>query len=83
VGTLVDQAQADLAAKGFKPAVVRVASDQAIDTVVSQSPDGGQARKGATVRLSVSEGPPTATTTQTTTTTVPAATTGTTGTTSP
>ena len=83
VGSLVDQAQADLAAKGFKPAVVRVASDQAIDTVVSQSPDGGQARKGATVRLSVSEGPPTATTTQTTTTTVPAATTGTTGTTSP
>ena len=83
VGSLVDQAQADLAAKGFKPEVVRVASDQAIDTVVSQSPDGGQARKGATVRLSVSEGPPTATTTQTTTTTVPAATTGTTGTTSP
>ncbi|MDP9257498.1 MAG: PASTA domain-containing protein [Actinomycetota bacterium] len=84
VGTLVDQAQSDLAAKGFKPAVVRVASDQPIDTVVSQSPAGGQAHKGATVRLNVSEGPPTATTTQTTTTTttVPA-TTGTTGTTSP
>jgi beta-lactam-binding protein with PASTA domain len=80
VGTLVDQAQSDLAAKGFKPAVVRVASDQPIDTVVSQSPAGGQARKGATVRLNVSEGPSTGTTT--TTTTVPAATTGTT-TTSP
>lgn len=85
VGTLVDQAQSDLSAKGFKPTVVRVASGQPIDTVVSQSPAGGQARKGATVQLSVSEGPPTTTTgtTTTTTTTVPATTTGTTTTTSP
>jgi beta-lactam-binding protein with PASTA domain len=82
-GTLVDEATSDLAAKGFKPVVTRVTSDQPVDTVVSQSPTGGQARKGATVRLNVSEGPPTDTTTQTTTTqttTVPA-TTGTTGTT--
>jgi eukaryotic-like serine/threonine-protein kinase len=79
VGTLADQAQSDLAAKGFKPAVSRVASDQPVDTVISQDPSGGQAHKGATVQLSVSEGPQTGTTTETTTTTtVPAATTGTT-----
>jgi serine/threonine-protein kinase len=84
VGTLADQAQADLAGKGFQTNVVRVASEQPIDTVISQSPSGGQARKGATVRLNVSEGPPTATaTTDTTSTaTVPTTTTGTT-TTSP
>ena len=81
VGVIVDQAQSDLAAKGFKPTVVRVASDQPIDTVVSQSPSGGQARKGAGVQLNVSEGPQTATTTGTTTTTTVPATTGTTGTT--
>lgn len=69
VGTSADQAQSDLAAQGFKPVVVRVASSLAIDTVVSQSPPGGQAHKGATVRLNVSEGPPTATTTQPTSTT--------------
>jgi eukaryotic-like serine/threonine-protein kinase len=81
VGSPVDQAQADLAGKGLKASIVRVASDQPVDTVVSQSPSGGQARKGASVQLSVSEGPQTATT-DTTTTTVPATTTGTT-TTSP
>jgi serine/threonine-protein kinase len=86
VGTLVDQAQSDLAAKGFKPSVLRVPSDQPVDTVVAQSPPGGQARKGATVRLNVSEGPPptTTTATTTTTTTVPTTTTQTaTTTTSP
>jgi serine/threonine-protein kinase len=81
VGVLVDQASSDLTAKGFKPTVVRVASDQPIDTVVSQSPSGGQARKGAAVQLDVSEGPPTTTTTDTTATTTVPATTGTTGTT--
>jgi serine/threonine-protein kinase len=85
IGSTVDEAESDLAAQGFKPAVTRVASDQPIDTVVAQSPSGGQARKGATVRLSVSEGPATDTTpteTTTTTTTVPATTASTT-TTSP
>ncbi|MDX6597442.1 MAG: eukaryotic-like serine/threonine-protein kinase [Gaiellales bacterium] len=87
IGSTLEQAQADLVAKGFKPAVTRVPSDQPIDTVVAQSPSGGKARKGATVRLNVSQGPPattatTGTTTTTTTTTVPA-TTGTTTTTSP
>jgi beta-lactam-binding protein with PASTA domain len=80
-GMPVDQATSDLAAKGFKPVTERVASDQPVDTVVSQSPGSGQARKGATVKLSVSEGPPTATTTESTTTTTVPATTGTTGTT--
>ena len=72
-------------AQGFKSAVTRVESDEPVDTVVAQDPSGGQARKGATVQLSVSEGPaaetiPTETTT--TTTTVPATTASTT-TTSP
>jgi beta-lactam-binding protein with PASTA domain len=84
VGNTVDQATSDLAAAGFKPAVSRVPSDQPVDTVVAQNPSGGQARKGSTVRLNVSQGPSTATTTQsTTTTTVPTSTTGTTTTTTP
>lgn len=70
VGNTVDEAQSDLAAQGFKPVVTRVPSDQPIDTVVDQSPSGGQVRKGSTVRLNVSEGPQTATTEPTTTTTV-------------
>jgi len=85
VGSTVDDAESDLVAQGFKPAVTRVASDEPVDTVVAQSPSGGQARKGATIRLSVSEGPATSTTpaeTTTTTTTVPATTASTT-TTSP
>ena len=82
VGKTVDEAESDLAAQGFKSAVTRVESDEPIDTVVEQDPSGGQARKGSTVQLSVSEGPPAETTTETTTTTVPA-TTGSTTTTSP
>lgn len=78
VGTTVDQAESDLIAQGFKPAVTRVASEEPVDTVVAQSPSSGTARKGATVELSVSEGPQTETTTQTTTetttTTVPSTT---------
>ena len=82
VGNTVEDAEADLVAQGFKTAVTRVASDEPLDTVVAQSPSGGKARKGATVRLSVSEGPQTTTPTETTTTTVPATTASTT-TTSP
>jgi beta-lactam-binding protein with PASTA domain len=79
VGTTVDQAKSNLVAAGFKPVTSRVPSDQPIDTVVAQSPSGGQARKGSTVRLNVSEGPAATTTTEpTTTTTAPATTTGTT-----
>jgi eukaryotic-like serine/threonine-protein kinase len=87
IGSTVDQAQSDLAAQGFKPSVTRVASDQPLDTVVAQSPSAGKARKGSAVRLSVSEGPPTATTdtttTDSTTTTAPATTTSGATTTSP
>jgi beta-lactam-binding protein with PASTA domain len=76
VGNTLDQAESELAAQGFKPSVTRVPSDQPLDTVVAQSPSAGKARKGSTVRLSVSEGPQAATTqeTTTTTTTVPATT---------
>ena len=83
VGAMVDDAQSDLDAQGFKSSVRRVASDQPVDTVVAQSPSGGTAPKGATVRLSVSEGPhdDTTTTETTTTTTVPATTTSATTTT--
>ena len=81
VGATLDDARSDLDAQGFKSSVTRVASDQPVDTVVAQSPSGGTAPKGATVRLSVSEGPPADTTETTTTTTVPAATTSATTTT--
>jgi eukaryotic-like serine/threonine-protein kinase len=78
VGNTVDQAQSELAAKGFKVSITRVPSEQPVDTVVAQDPSGGQARKGSTVRLSVSEGPPAATTEPATTTTVTTETTSTT-----
>jgi beta-lactam-binding protein with PASTA domain len=81
VGATLDDARSDLEAQGFKSSVTRVASDQPVDTVVAQSPSGGTAPKGATVRLSVSEGPPADTTETTTTTTAPAATTSATTTT--
>ena len=72
VGVASAAAQQDLASKGFKPSVVQVPSDQPTGTVVAQSPSGGQARKGASVQLNVSQGP------AATTTTTPATTTGTT-----
>jgi beta-lactam-binding protein with PASTA domain len=84
VGTTVDQARSDLAGAGLKPVVTRVPSNQPIDSVVAQSPPGGQAHKGSTVQLNVSDGPQTTTTTQSTTTvTLPPATTGTATSTTP
>ena len=77
VGQTADAAQRDLAAKGFKPTVVQVASDQVAGTVIAQSPAGGQARKGASVQLNISKGPDATTApaqTVTTTTTAPATT---------
>jgi serine/threonine-protein kinase len=68
LGMTVDQAQSDLAAKGFKATVTNVPSDQPAGTVVAQSPTGGQARKGSNVQLNVSKGQ-TPTTTDTTTVT--------------
>lgn len=88
VGKTAEEAQSDLADKGFEPSVVKVPSDEPAGTVVAQDPAGGQARKGATVQLSVSEGPaattePTTTATTETTVTVPATTAAGTTTTSP
>ena len=80
VGTAAATAQQDLASKGFKPSVVQVPSDQPTGTVVAQSPSGGQARKGASVQLNVSNGPA-ATTTTTTPATTPTTPTNTTTTT--
>jgi beta-lactam-binding protein with PASTA domain len=81
VGQTSDTAQHDLAAKGFKPTIVQVPSDQPAGTVIAQSPSGGQARKGASVQLNVSKGPAaTTTTTPTTTPTTPTTTTTTTST---
>jgi beta-lactam-binding protein with PASTA domain len=83
VGNTVTQARSELAAKGLKPSVMQVPSDQPIDTVVAQAPAGGQVRTGSTVQLNVSKGAPantatTATNTQTQTTTQTATTTQTT-----
>jgi beta-lactam-binding protein with PASTA domain len=78
VGQPADAAQSDLAAKGFKPSVVQVPSDQPVGTVVAQSPSGGQARKGSSVQLNVSKGPNATTTTAPQSVTVPATTTSTT-----
>ena len=76
VGQTSDTAQQDLAAKGFKPSIVKVPSDQPVGTVVAQSPSGGQARKGTSVQLNVSKGPAaTTTTTPVTTDTTPVTTT--------
>jgi beta-lactam-binding protein with PASTA domain len=69
VGQTSDVAQQNLAAKGFKPTIVQVPSDQPLGTVVAQSPSGGQARKGASVQLNVSKGPDATTTTTPTSTT--------------
>jgi beta-lactam-binding protein with PASTA domain len=79
VGTDSATAQQALAAKGFKPSVTQVPSDQPVGTVVAQSPSGGQARKGAGVQLNVSNGPAaTTTTTPATTDTTPTTSTSTT-----
>jgi serine/threonine-protein kinase len=75
VGQTSDDAQRDLAAKGFKPGILRVPSDQPAGTVVAQNPSGGQSRKGTRVQLNISTGPTaTTTTTPATTDTVPATT---------
>ena len=75
VGMTSDVAQQDLAAKGFKPTIVQVPSDQPTGTVVAQNPSGGQSRKGTSVQLNVSNGPAaTTTTTPATTSTTPATT---------
>jgi beta-lactam-binding protein with PASTA domain len=71
VGSTVGDATASLEAKGFKVETTLVASSEAADTVVAQSPSGGGAPKGSTVQLNVSQGPSTDTTTTPTTPTTP------------
>jgi hypothetical protein len=56
VGKLFDQASAELQSAGFEVASIHADSDAAIDTVISQEPSG-TARKGATITLTVSNGP--------------------------
>jgi serine/threonine-protein kinase len=51
-------AQRKLATAGFKPGVVYVSSDEAQQTVVAQSPQGGtRAKRGTHVQLNASLGP--------------------------
>jgi beta-lactam-binding protein with PASTA domain len=69
IGQTSELAQHDLAAKGFKPNMVQVPSDQPVGTVVAQSPSGGQSRKGTSVQLNISKGAPTTTLTTPTATT--------------
>jgi beta-lactam-binding protein with PASTA domain len=83
VGSTIDQARSDLAAKGLEPNVSHVPSTQPVNSVVAQNPSGGSVRTGSTVYLNVSKGAPTTTqattpTTTITTTTAPAQTTTTT-----
>jgi beta-lactam-binding protein with PASTA domain len=60
VGLLFDEASATLQSHGFMVARTDVDSNQPKDTVVEQSPSG-TARRGSTIRLSVSTGPKTST----------------------
>ncbi|MEP6909690.1 MAG: PASTA domain-containing protein [Actinomycetota bacterium] len=58
VGLPVDEAFVRLQSAGFKGRSVKVASTQPKDRVIRQAPPGGsQAKKGATVVLTVSNGP--------------------------
>jgi len=59
VGQSSHDAGAAIRAAGLRPSTQHVPSTQAKDTIVSQSPGGGEsAQKGAGVLLNVSEGPP-------------------------
>jgi eukaryotic-like serine/threonine-protein kinase len=79
VGNTVEQATTDLQAQGFRVELTRVSSSEAAGTAVAQSPAGGAAPKGSSVRLDVSSGP----TDTATTPTVPTTTTDTTTTDTP
>jgi serine/threonine-protein kinase len=58
VGKQLVEARADLEKAGFEVAETRVRSDQDIDQVLDQDPNGGEeAEKGSTVTLEVSNGP--------------------------
>ncbi len=53
----VDQDVAKEQLSGFTVLVVEVFDDAPVGTVVRQAPDGGQAERGSSLRLSVSKGP--------------------------
>jgi beta-lactam-binding protein with PASTA domain len=56
-GQPYDAAASELTGAGFKVTRVDVESAEAPDTVVDQTPNGGQAAKGTTITLKVSKGP--------------------------
>lgn len=59
VGAPADRAQSLLEQRGFDVATDRKASLQPVDQVIEQDPAGGdKAKKGSTVTLTVSDGPP-------------------------
>jgi serine/threonine-protein kinase len=59
IGTSADQARTVLEQRGFQVDVQRKKSLQPVDQVIQQSPGAGQkAKKGSTVALTVSDGPP-------------------------
>lgn len=59
VGAPADRAQRLLEQRGFDVSTERKASLQPVDQVVGQDPSGGEkAKKGSTVTLTVSDGPP-------------------------
>jgi serine/threonine-protein kinase len=55
-----DQATAEqiLGDAGFEPTVETKESEEAVGTVIDQTPNGGQAAKGTTILIVVSSGPP-------------------------
>jgi eukaryotic-like serine/threonine-protein kinase len=60
IGMHIDQARHELRLRGLEPEVVIVDSDRPAGEVIEQEPGpGGGAEEGGTVRLQVSEGPPT------------------------
>jgi serine/threonine-protein kinase len=59
IGARADQARTLLEQRGFAVNVDRKPSQQAVDQVIQQNPAAGQkAKKGSTVNLTVSDGPP-------------------------
>jgi serine/threonine-protein kinase len=66
VGMSRSQAEAELESAKLGANAVVVPSDQPEGTVVAQNPAGGQLKQGETVRINVSQGPSTSSTTPTT-----------------
>jgi serine/threonine-protein kinase len=69
VGMSRSQAEAEIESAKLQPDVVTVPSDEPEGTVVAQNPAGGTLKEGSAVRLNVSEGPTTTSSTTDTTTT--------------